>query len=455
MDTTHVHELGEILPLWSTLPFAALLAAIALGPLLAPRFWHHHYPKVALVLALALAVPFLLAYHGAAAHAILHTAAVDYIPFILLLWGLFTVAGGIVLRGTLTATPAINTGFLAFGGLIASAMGTTGASMLLIRPVLRANAWRPHQSHVIIFFIFIVANIGGLLTPLGDPPLFLGFLRGLSFFWSLRLFPIMIFVAALVLSVFYLLDRRYYRRDRDRLAAHRAAAPPPEPLGLAGTHNFLFLAGIVGAVLLSGTWHAGSLTLLGVEVERSSLVRDGLILIMGLLSLATTPATLRRANGFTWAPIREVAILFAGIFTTIIPALAILKAGSHGPLAPLIRNVADPSHYFWATGILSSFLDNAPTYLTFLTSLLGRFYAGVPEAIAIDQLGAVQAIYLEAVAAGAVFMGANTYIGNAPNFMIKSIAEEAGVAMPSFIGYMAWSGAILIPIFILTTWIFF
>ncbi len=455
MDTTHTRALGEILPLWSALPFAALLGAIAIGPLLAPHFWHRHYPKVAGALALALAIPFLLAYRGEAAHAILHTAAIDYIPFILLLWGLYTVAGGIVLRGTLTATPAINAGFLAFGALIASAMGTTGASMLLIRPVLRANAWRTHQSHVVIFFIFLVANIGGSLTPLGDPPLFLGFLHGLSFFWTLRLLPITTFVVLLVLAVFYLLDRRYYARERARLVAHRAAAPAREPLGIAGTHNFLYLAGIVGAVLLSGLWHAGSLEVLGVEVERAGLARDALILLMGILSLATTPRDLRRANGFTWAPISEVAILFAAIFMTIIPALAILKAGTQGALGPLLRNVAEPAHYFWLTGTLSSFLDNAPTYLTFLNSLLGRFYVGVPEAVAIDQLGAVRTIYLEAVAAGAVFMGANTYIGNAPNFMVKSIAEESGVAMPSFIGYMGWSVAILVPIFIVTTWIFF
>lgn len=456
MNTTPTHALGEILPLWSVLPFVALLLAIALGPLLAPHLWHRHYSKITFAIALALAIPLLLVYRGAAWHAILHTAVIDYIPFIILLWGLFTVAGGIVLRGTLTATPAINTAFLALGAFIASWMGTTGASILLIRPVLRANAWRTHQAHVVVFFIFLVANIGGSLTPLGDPPLFLGFLHGLSFFWTLRLLPITAFVTGFVLAVFYLLDRRYYAREKSRLAAHRAAGPPREPLRLAGAHNFVFLAGIVGAVLLSGMWHPGSLSLLGVEVERASLGRDALILVMGALSLATTPRVLRRANGFTWAPIREVAILFAGIFMTIIPALAILKAGEHGPLAPLIRGVAEPAHYFWATGILSSFLDNAPTYLTFLNTLLGRFYAGLPEAIAIDNLGAAQTLHLEAVAAGAVFMGANTYIGNAPNFMVRSIAEEAGVAMPSFFGYLLrWTLPVLVPIFIATTWLFF
>ncbi len=453
--------LGETLPLWSALPFAAILLAIALGPLIAPHHWHRHYTKVTIAIALSFAVPFLIAYRGPAIHEILHMYLIDYFPFIILLWGLFTVAGGIVLRGTIAGTPAVNVGFLAVGTAIASWMGTTGASMLLIRPVLRANAVRRRQAHVIVFFIFLVSNIGGSLTPLGDPPLFLGFLHGLPFFWTFRLLPITLFVAGSVLAIFYLIDRRYYRQEKREAAARKEEKAEPartalQPLRFAGAYNFIFLAIIVGAVLLSGLWRPGSFTLLGVHLQIQNLVRDALIILAGLISLAATPAALRADNNFSWAPIREVAILFAGIFMTIIPALAILKAGEQGHLAALIRAVDDPAHYFWATGLLSSFLDNAPTYLSFLNSLVGRYQPGLPEAIAVHTLGIEQSLHLEAVATGAVFMGANTYIGNAPNFMVKSIAEGAGVAMPSFFGYLArWSVIVLFPIFVLTTWLFF
>ncbi len=470
-------ELGEVLPMWSALPFVATLLAIALGPLLAPRFWHHHYPKLTLAIALSFAIPFLAAYRGAAWTEILHTYLLDYLPFIILLWGLFTVAGGVVLRGTFAGTPPVNTALILTGTLLASWMGTTGASMLLIRPTLRANARRKHKVHVVVFFIFLVSNIGGSLTPLGDPPLFLGFLRGVPFFWTLRLLPITAFVAGTVLALFYVIDRHYYRREARDAAAARAAqaaesaaalaagvppAPeqvedtPRERLRLDGAHNFLFLAGIVGAVLLSGLWHGPTLALGSLHLKAQNLSRDALIVVMGLLSLATTRRVLRQANGFTWAPIREVAILFAGIFMTIIPALAILKAGERGPLAFVISSLNQPADFFWITGALSSFLDNAPTYLTFFNAELGRFYAGVPELTAVHRLTVEHVRYLAAISAGAVFMGANTYIGNAPNFMVKSIADEAGVAMPSFFGYLLrWAVPVLIPVFLVTAWIFF
>ncbi len=451
--------LGARLPIWSALPFAGILLSIAVFPLVAPHFWHRHYPKVSLAWAVIFAVPFWFAYRHAATHEILHIYLVDYVPFIILLWGLFTAAGGIVVRGTLAGTPAVNTLFLAIGTVLASWFGTTGAAMLLIRPILRANASRRHRVHVVVFFIFLVANIGGSLTPLGDPPLFLGFLHGVPFFWTLNLLPHMGIAAVVLLVLFYVVDLRYWRRElaAGSRPALRPAAIDAGPLRVDGLYNLLFLAGIMGAVLLSGMWQSErGVTIGGVFVEFPSLARDGLILIMGGLSLAATPRRLRDANGFSWEPIREVAILFGGIFMTIIPALAILRAGSEGHLGFLIESVTHPWHYFWVTGALSSFLDNAPTYLTFFNTQLGRFYPGLPEAQAVGLLVTENKVFLEAVAAGAVFMGANTYIGNAPNFMVKSISEEAGVPMPSFFGYMfRWSIPILIPVFILVTWVFY
>jgi Na+/H+ antiporter NhaD/arsenite permease-like protein len=448
------HAIGEVLPLWSVLPFAGILLSIALFPLLAPHFWHKHYPKVSLGWALLFTVPFLLAFRGGAGHEILHIFLIDYIPFIILLWGLFTVSGGIVVRGTLAGTPAVNTVMLLVGTVIASWTGTTGAAMLLIRPLLRANAKRRYKVHVVVFFIFLVANIGGSLTPLGDPPLFLGFLHGVPFFWTFHLLPIMGFASAILLVLFFFVDRHYHRKE--------PAAPVQEepeakvPIRVDGLVNLLFLGGILGGVLLSGFWKPGTFTFLGVHMEAQNMVRDAIILCMGALSMWATSKKLREDNGFTWEPIREVAILFAGIFATIIPALAILKAGESGHLAFLIRSVKEPWQYFWAAGGLSSFLDNAPTYLTFFNMQLGRFYPGLPESGAVAELLQTHAVFLKAVAAGAVFMGANTYIGNAPNFMVRSIAEEAGVDMPSFFGYMfKWSVPILIPLFIVVGLVFF
>jgi Na+/H+ antiporter NhaD/arsenite permease-like protein len=443
-------HLGSKLPLWSVLPFAGILLSIAVFPLAAPHFWHRHYPKVSAAWAILFAVPFLVAYGSAAFHEIVHIYLVDYIPFIILLWGLFTVSGGIVLRGTLRGTPAVNTILLLCGTALASWIGTTGAAMVMIRPILRANAHRKYKTHIIVFFIFLVANIGGSLTPLGDPPLFLGFLHGVPFFWTLGLIKEMAFVCVILLVLFYFLDR--YRAARD-------VAPPDDgerqPLRLHGWHNFFFLGGILLFVLLSGLWDAGSISILGVHEKIQNLVRNGGIVLMGLVSLWTTRRELRRENEFTWGPILEVAYLFAGIFMTIIPALAILRAGQSGALAGLIRAVQEPWHYFWVTGGLSAFLDNAPTYLTFFSTALGRFYPGVPEAVAVERLIAEHNLYLVAIAIGAVFMGAATYIGNAPNFMVKSIAEEAGIPMPSFFGFVVrWTVPVLVPIFVLVTFVF-
>jgi len=446
------HELGEFLPIWSVIPFAGILLSIAVFPLIAPHFWHHNFGKVSAFWAIVIAVPFLFYYKHLALHEILHIYIADYIPFIILLWSLYTVAGGILLKGTLRGTPIVNTGMLVFGTLIASWVGTTGAAMLIIRPFLRANAYRKTKTYMVVFFIFLVCNIGGSLTPLGDPPLFLGFLHGVPFFWTFKILPHMTFVALIILTIFFILDTYYYKKD--------GLTPPKEKeevkLKVEGLYNLIFLAGVVFAVLFSGLVELGEVSVFGIERTLQSLIRDVAMVIMGLLSLKFTPWRIREENEFTWFPIKEVAILFAGIFMTMIPALAILRAGEKGAAAALIASVKEPYHFFWITGGLSSFLDNAPTYLTFLNTALGRFFVGIPEKQAVAQLIAQKGIYLKAISAGAVFMGANTYIGNAPNFMIRSIAEEAGIPMPSFFGYMLkYSFVYLIPSFILVTLIFF
>ena len=447
-------DLGTVLPAWSALPFVGILLSIALFPLVAPRFWHHHYPKVSAAWAIILLVPFVIAYRGVAMHEVLHVAIIDYIPFIILLAALFTIGGGIHIRGSLRGSPAVNTTIMVIGTVLASWIGTTGAAMLLIRPLLRANKERRHKAHTVVFFIFLVANIGGVLTPLGDPPLFLGFLHGVPFFWTLTLWKEWLVVASLVLAVYVALDIHHWRRE-DPLLRNRAGAQS-EPLRIEGWHNFFFLGGVLTAVIVSGFWQAGDVTILGVHQQVQSLLRDAFLLAMLAGSWLTTTRQVRADNEYSWAPIKEVAILFAGIFATIIPALAMLRAGEHGAMAFIIRAVKEPAHYFWASGSLSSFLDNAPTYLTFLSTALGRLYSGIPEREAILRLIAEHSDYLMAVSTGAVFMGANTYIGNAPNFMVKSIAEESGVAMPSFFGYIVrYSLPFLIPIFALTTWIFF
>ena len=449
-EAEEAFHLGEQLPMWSSIPFLGILLSIAIFPLIAPEFWHHHFPKVSAFWALVVAIPLLYTFKGVALHEILHIYIGDYIPFIILLWSLYTVAGGILLRGTLRGTPIINTLMLLIGTILASWVGTTGAAMIMIRPFLRANAYRKYRTYQVVFFIFLVCNIGGSLTPLGDPPLFLGFLHGVPFFWTFKIFPHFALASGILLVLFFLIDWYYYRKEENVQPEDKTK------LKVEGLHNVLFLAGIVGAVLFSGMVHMGHINILGVKREVSSVIRDVLLVFFGLLSLETTPWEIRKANDFTWFPIKEVAYLFAGIFMTMIPPLAILKAGEHGALAWFISSVRDPAHFFWATGGLSSFLDNAPTYLTFLNTALGRFFAGMPEKQAIHMLIAHKSLYLEAISAGAVFMGANTYIGNAPNFMVRSIAEEAGVPMPSFFGYMIkYSIPILIPTFILITFVFF
>ncbi|MFH2052861.1 MAG: sodium:proton antiporter [bacterium] len=458
----HVDPVGA-LPLWTAIPFAGILLSIALFPLVAPHFWHRHFPKVSAFWALAFAVPFLIWKPSVAFGSILHIYFLDYFPFIILLWGLFTISGGIYVGGALAGTPRVNFVLLLIGTFLASLIGTTGAAMVLIRPLLRANQWRRNKVHLIVFFIFLVANIGGSLTPLGDPPLFLGFLHGVPFFWvTTGLLPHMLLTSGLILVLFYFLDTLMFKREENK-----PVAAGQGKIRIEGLHNILFLLGVMGAVIMSGSLKLDPVTIYRggahpVEVPLQNWLKDAIILFMGFLSLKTTTKVLREKNGFSWFPIIEVAYLFAGIFMTIIPALAILKAGHEGALAGLTNAVHGPVRFFWATGILSSFLDNAPTYLTFFNTALGSL--GMPESMVPAMLGYADAASrhqefiqdLTAISAGAVFMGAMTYIGNAPNFMVKSIAEEAGIPMPSFFGFLfKWSVPILVPIFVVVTFVFF
>jgi Na+/H+ antiporter NhaD/arsenite permease-like protein len=442
---------AQLSPVWGV-PFAGILLSIALMPILVPSFWHHHFGKVAAAWSLAFLAPFAIVFGpGVAGSAFVHALVGEYIPFVILLTALFTVAGGIYIRGNLHGSPALNTGLLAIGAVLASFMGTTGASMLLIRPLIRANDNRRHVAHVVVFFIFIVSNAGGSLTPLGDPPLFLGFLKGVDFFWTVsHIFPETLFLVGSLLVIFYALDSWYYHRREE----FRPRDPTPDTprVGFEGARNFWLLGVVVGLVLLSGLWKSPvAFDLAGTEVGLPGIVRDLGLVAVTIISLKFTPKAVHAANQFAWAPMQEVAKLFAGIFLTIIPVIAMLRAGVDGPFGAVIAAVTrpdgspDPAMYFWASGLLSSFLDNAPTYLVFFNT------AGGDAQVLMTTLAPT----LAAISAGAVFMGANSYIGNAPNLMVKAIAEDRGVKMPSFFGYMAWSAGILIPLFIVMTFIWF
>jgi Na+/H+ antiporter NhaD/arsenite permease-like protein len=431
-----------------------MLLSIALLPLVAPRFWRQRYPLVSAAWALAFAVPFLAWLGRVASHELAHVVMLDFVPFLILLGTLFTISGGIHLRGTLRATPLVNLAILAAGALAASWVGTTGAAMLFIRPLLRANRDRRYRAHTVVFFIFLVANIGGAVTPLGDPPLFLGFLHGVPFLWTLGLWKEALLTAGLVLALYLAVELLHWRREDDIVRGN------PEPavgrLWVEGWHNLAFLVGAIAAVAVSGTWNPGEIDVIGVHMGIAGLLRDGVLVSMAVASWFTTRREVHQANDFTWEPIREVGILFAGIFATMVPALAMLRAGGDGALGGLIAAVRTPAQFFWATGLLSSFLDNAPTYMTFLSGALGGLFPALPEREAILRLVAEHGAHLKAIALGAVFMGANTYIGNAPNFMVRAVAEEAGVAMPSFFGYMLrYSLPILLPVFLVVTRVFF
>ncbi len=435
--------------LW-IIPFVGILLSIALFPLIRPHFWHHHYGKVSLFWGVLFFIAFA-AYFGLSTGIfyLLEVYMLEFIPFITLLLALFTVAGGIQLKGELAGTPKVNTIMILIGAVLASFMGTTGAAMVVIRPILKANEWRRNKVHIVVFVIFVVANIGGGLTPLGDPPLFLGFLKGINFFWTVtHMLPLVGFCVAILLVVFFILDSYYYSKEDNRPAKTAGGGK----LSIAGIPNIMLLPCVTLAVLASSMKLGDAFTLHYVTVPWASVLQVGLLLIITIASMKITDKAIREANGFNWEPIREVAKLFATIFITMVTPIAMLKAGADGPMGAIIKGVADSNgefinaNFFWATGALSSFLDNAPTYLVFFNTAGGN---------PLDLMG-THAHTLLAISAGAVFMGANTYIGNAPNFMVKSIAEENGVPMPSFFGYMfKYSVVFLIPLFILVTLIFF
>ena len=440
-------EGGDLSILW-VVPFAGILLSIAIFPLVASDFWHHNFGKISAFWATLFIIPFMLSQGWQITlYEVLHVGLLEYIPFIILLLALFTISGGVQLTGSLVGTPIINTAIILVGTLLASWMGTTGAAMLLIRPLLRANKERKYKVHIVVFFIFLVANIGGSLTPLGDPPLFLGFLKGVDFFWTTKaMFLPMLFMVISLLIIFYIYDSIQFKKEEPL-----PQVSSKEKIGIKGSFNLLLIFGVVCSVLLSGFWKPNiEFTIYHVHLELQNIIRDILLLLLAYGSWKFTIKEIREANEYTWFPIQEVAKLFAGIFITIIPAIAILKAGTSGALAGIINSVSSDSGpvnhmYFWLTGILSSFLDNAPTYLVFFNT------AGGDPQVLMGELSQT----LLAISAGAVFMGANTYIGNAPNFMVKSIAESSGIEMPSFFGYFLYSLIILFPLFGVISLLFF
>ena len=444
-------------PIWLCIPFAGLLLCIAVLPLVKPEWWEKNQPLAVAVWSLLFIIPFAVTYSaGDAVETVLECILNDYLTFIVLLFGLFCVAGNITLEGDLAGSPRVNVIFLAIGTLLSSCIGTTGASMLMVRPMIKMNSWRQHKSHIMVFFIFLISNMGGCLTPIGDPPLLMGFMRGVPFFWSLHLFPILIFNMVILLTVFYLLDRHNYRKD---IANGRKPdiSKAGTTLKIDGLHNIIFLIMIVAAVILSGTlpnlaaFQDAAGNVRGIRVFREvtlgfpSIIEVAIILLAALLSFKTTDSQIRTSNHFTWGAIKEVAVLFIGIFITMIPALLILKARGSS------LGLTEPWQFFWITGALSSFLDNTPTYLVFFTTAASLgFSSGIQTLTSF-----IPQTILMAISCGAVFMGANTYIGNAPNFMVRSIAEENGIKMPSFFGYMLWSLSCLIPVFLIDMLIFF
>lgn len=435
------------LSLLNGLPFAGLLLCIATGPVLFPHAWERHHGKIAAFWSTCVLGPALLRLGpGEVAHGLLHLALLDYIPFLILVGSLYVAAGGIVVDGRLAGTPARTTALLGAGAFLASLLGTTGASMVLVRPLLKGIASRRRKAHSVVFFIFLVSNVGGCLTPIGDPPLFLGFLHGVPFLWTLHSLGPMLFLTASLLTIHFFLDLKAWDDETDR--THHFVEDKAIGFGIRGKRNILLLVLMVLTVLASGMVGdaLGSVTVLGNEMDWSGIARDLLLLALAGLSLKHTPARLHKANSFSWSPIREVAALFAGIFVCLLPLMSILREGSQGALGWLVAGVRTPLQYFWATGILSSFLDNAPTYLLFLNVAGGD--AALPRMIA-------ERTTLLAISCGAVFMGANSYIGNAPNFLVRNLAEDHGVRMPSFGGYLLWSGCILVPLLALTGWIFF
>lgn len=441
----------EHISLAFSIPFVGMLLSIAIMPLIAGEWWEKKKQYMVILWSALFLIPLAIAFSpGVMAEVVCKIVFEDYLTFIVLLFGLFCVAGNISIKGNFRGTPKMNIVLLVIGTLLAGWIGTTGASMLMIRPILKANEWRHQVAHTVVFFIFMVANLGGCLTPVGDPPLLMGFMRGVPFFWSLRLMPLLLLNAGILLCIYFMIDLILFRRE---IAAGCTPATREKKIDLKieGKHNVVFIAVIILAVVLSGTLpdypaFAGGIHIVGeVELGYAAILEMVIILAAALLSMVTTKKTVRAGNCFSWGPIQEVAILFIGIFITMEPALLFLEANGAS------LGLTEPWQMFWVTGILSSFLDNTPTYLVFLTTA-GTL--GATSGIA-TQVGIIAPSILLAISAGAVCMGANTYIGNAPNFMVKSIAEDCGVKMPSFFGYMKWSFGILIPIFVFDMFIFF
>ena len=445
-------DLGNSISLLFCIPFLGMLLSIAVFPLVKPAWWERNQKYAVIAWSLLFLIPFAIRYgFGVMSEQLLEVIVGDYFTFIVLLFGLFCVSGNITIEGELRGSPKVNVILLLIGTLLSSWIGTPGASMVMIRPRIRANNWRSRKTQVVVFFIFLVSNIGGCLTPVGDPPLLMGFMRNVPFFWSLRLIPIMVLNVVILLVIFYILDSRAYRKDLAEGIVPEVAKGEKEAIRVVGAHNIIFLAAIVVAVILSGILPSTKVFGRGIHIfgevklTYAAIIEVVIILAAAFLSFKTTNKSVREDNHFSWGAIQEVAVLFIGIFITMIPALLILKAKG----AEL--GLTEPWQMFWVTGAMSSFLDNTPTYLVFLTTAgtLGAT-AGLQTSV-----GIVPQIMLEAISCGAVFMGANTYIGNAPNFMVKSIAEENGIRMPSFFGYMTWSLRFLIPVFIIDMLIFF
>lgn len=431
------------------IPFVGVLLSIALGPTLFPKFWHAHYFKMSLGwVALCAGFLFWRFESVIVIEALHHTILHDYLPFVILIGALFVITGGIHLTLAGQGTPRTNVLVLAIGGILASIIGTTGAAMLLIRPLIRLNSYRLKKAHVIVFFIFVVANIGGALTPLGDPPLFLGYLKGVDFSWTFHhLFTPWLTVIIPLLVIFYALDRHFFEQEPKNDVIELQEKEPK--MRVAGLFNLIPLLGVVLVIWLSGIW-VDSPTITTLNLKYSHAMRDVLIVVFAIMSWVSTPAGIRKGNNFSWEPFSEVAKIFIAIFITIIPVIAMLHSGAEGPFSALLakanpNNIPNNNFYFWVSGLLSAFLDNAPTYLVF-------FHMAGGEA---QSLMTVLSDTLVAISCGAVFMGALSYIGNAPNFMVKSIAEDAGIKMPSFLCYMGWSFAVLIPLFILLDYLYF
>jgi Na+/H+ antiporter NhaD/arsenite permease-like protein len=451
----HLHINGASISIFWLIPFMGILLSIAIFPLFLPNYWHHNYGKVSLFWGSLFIVLFTwkFGFHISAFY-LIEVYLKEFIPFIVILIALFTVSGGVLISGNMQGTPRFNTCILIIGTILASWMGTTGASMLLIRPLIRANVSRKNKTHIFVFFIFLVSNIGGALTPLGDPPLFLGFLKGVDFFWTTtNLFLPLIYISIPLILLFFVTDSYFYSKETKTLTNENFS------FKIDGKRNLFLIIFIIVSVIISGVWKADA-AIEGnwfIEYGNECIMTYGnflqvsALLLITFISLKITPLSIRLKNDFSWEPVKEVTKLFATIFITMVPAISMLKAGSNGPLNKIITLLTNSNGdsinfmYFWVTGILSSFLDNAPTYLVFFETAGGN--AG--------DLMTDNAETLIAISAGAVFMGAMSYIGNAPNFMVKSIAEQNKIKMPSFFGYMIWSVALLVPVLIIFSLLYF